>query len=77
MDPSSAVTKLLASGMTEQVIAAAINVNQSTVNRIRNRVVAPSYEVGAALVAMASSLPAKRKAKRQKPARLSATAPAR
>lgn len=65
MDPSSAVTQLLRSGMTEQVIAAAINVNQSTVNRIRRRVVAPSYEVGKALVDMAETLPTGRKPSRR------------
>lgn len=66
MDPSSAVTQLMRSGMTEQVIAASINVNQSTVNRIRRRVVEPSYEVGKALVDMASTLPATRKPVRRR-----------
>lgn len=66
MDPSSAVTKLVSSGMSEQGIASALNINQSTVNRIRRGVVAPSYEVGKALVDMALALdakPAKRKAR--------------
>jgi len=66
MDPSSAVTKLMASGMTEQVIAAALNVNQSTVNRIRRRVVAPSYDIGKALVDMALALDAPAESKRTK-----------
>lgn len=66
MDPSSAVTKLMGSGMTEQVIAAALNVNQSTVNRIRRRVVAPSYDIGKALVDMAQALDVPAEAKRQK-----------
>lgn len=66
MDPSSAVTKLMSSGMSEQGIAAALNVNQSTVNRIRRGVVAPSYEVGKALVDMAERLDAPAPPKRQK-----------
>lgn len=61
MDPSSAVTKLIGSGMTEQGIASAVKVSQSTVNRIRRRKVAPSYDVGRALVEMAAGLDAPRK----------------
>lgn len=60
------MTKLMGSGLTEQVIAAALNVNQSTVNRIRRRVVAPSYDVGKALIDMALALDVARDAKRQK-----------
>ena len=63
MNPSSAITKLMDSGMTEQAIAAAIKVNQTTVNRIRREVVTPTYDVGKRLVDMAAALD---KPKRQK-----------
>ena len=66
MDPSSAVTKLMGAGMTEQGIAAALQINQSTVNRIRRRVVAPSYDVGKALVDMAGRLPSEAKSARRR-----------
>lgn len=55
MDPSRAIAQLIACGMTEQVIAAAINVNQATINRIRRGVVTPSYVTGKALVDMAEA----------------------
>lgn len=44
--------------MTEQVIAAAIGSQQSTINRIRNGVMTPNYTVGKALVDMAEACPA-------------------
>lgn len=61
MNPSDAIAALVAGGMTEQAIAVALNVNQTTINRIRRRVVTPSYETGTALVALA-----KRKAGRRR-----------
>lgn len=64
MDPSSAITRLMDGGMTEQVIAAALNVNQSTVNRIRRRIVSPSYGVGKALVDMAEAMESSQPTKR-------------
>lgn len=64
MNPSSAITKLMDSGMTEQAIAAAIKVNQTTVNRIRRGVVTPSYDVGKALVDMAVALDQPKRRKR-------------
>lgn len=61
MNPSSAVSELIRRGMTEQVIAAAVNVNQTTVNRIRRGVVNPTYQIGKALVDMATAIaPTKR-----------------
>jgi len=56
MNPSIAVTKLIDSGMSEHAIAVSINVNQTTINRIRREVVTPSYDVGKALVDMALAL---------------------
>ncbi|HHA2879352.1 helix-turn-helix domain-containing protein [Stenotrophomonas maltophilia] len=56
MNPTTAIAQLIESGMTEKVIAAAINVNQATVNRIRRGVTAPTYETGKALVDMALAI---------------------
>jgi len=56
MNPSTAIAQLIESGMTEKVIAAAINVNQATVNRIRRGVTAPTYDTGKALVDMALAI---------------------
>ncbi|KAK6697033.1 hypothetical protein SNK04_014436 [Fusarium graminearum] len=39
MNPSDAIASLVAGGMTEQAIAAELNVNQTTINRIRRQVV--------------------------------------
>lgn len=61
MNPSDAIETLMAGGMTERSIAAELNVNQATINRIRRQVVQPTYETGAALVALA-----KRKAGRRR-----------
>lgn len=60
MDPSSAVARLLSQGMSEQGIAAALKINQSTVNRIRRGVVTPSYGVGKALIDLAQQKPVRR-----------------
>jgi IS30 family transposase len=56
MNPSDAIASLVAGGMTEQAIAAELNVNQTTINRIRRQVVTPSYETGKALVDLASTV---------------------
>lgn len=64
MKPSDAIAILLAGGMTEQAIAAELNVNQTTVNRIRRSVVTPSYETGKALIDLAAA--EVRKASRRK-----------
>ncbi|MDH0977773.1 hypothetical protein N5C16_00640 [Stenotrophomonas sp. GD03908] len=65
MNPSDAISILVASGMTEQAIATELKVNQTTVNRIRRQVVTPSYETGRALVDLAAAT--ERKAARRKP----------
>ncbi|MHC1670473.1 hypothetical protein ACODUO_15035 [Stenotrophomonas maltophilia] len=64
MNPSDAIASLVAGGMTEQAIAAELNVNQTTINRIRRQVVTPSYETGKALVDLASAVA--RKARRRR-----------
>ncbi|MFX1724983.1 hypothetical protein [Stenotrophomonas sp. AS1] len=64
MNPSDAIASLVAGGMTEQAIAVELNVNQTTINRIRRQVVTPSYETGKALVDLA--IKAERKAARRK-----------
>lgn len=64
MNPSDAIASLVAGGMTEQAIAVELNVNQTTINRIRRQVVTPSYETGKALVDLA--IKAERKASRRK-----------
>lgn len=61
MNPSDAITLLVASGMTEQAIAAELNVNQTTVNRIRRRAVTPSFKTGQALIDLATSRAAPKK----------------
>lgn len=53
MNPSEAIDRLKRAGMTEKVIAAAVGIRQSTVNRIRHGAMTPSYPVGKALVDMA------------------------
>lgn len=71
MNPSDAIETLMADGMTERSIAAELNVNQATINRIRRQVVQPTYETGKALVDLAVKAERK-KARRRK----SATEPA-
>ncbi|WP_312321282.1 hypothetical protein [Stenotrophomonas sp.] len=56
MNPSDAIETLMASGMTERSIAAELNVNQATINRIRRQVVQPTYETGKALVDLAAKV---------------------
>lgn len=65
MNPSDAIAILVAGGMTEQAIAAELNVNQATINRIRREAVTPSYKTGKALVdlAQAAKLKAARRSK--------------
>lgn len=58
MNPSDAILKLRESGMSEQVIAAAVHTSQPTINRIRRGKVEPGYVLGSKLVAMATLLPA-------------------
>lgn len=64
MNPSDAIASLVAGGMTEQAIAAELNVNQTTINRIRRQIVTPSYETGKALVDLAKAT--ERKGRRRK-----------
>lgn len=60
MNPSDAIVSLVAGGMTEQAIAVELNVNQTTINRIRRQVVTPSYETGKALVDLAAKVERKK-----------------
>ena len=62
MNPAQAIEALRQGGMTEQVIAAAVGVNQSTVNRIRNGG-SPGWQVGSVLVAMATAIQSERNPK--------------
>lgn len=55
MTPSEAIEHLRRSGMTEQVIAAAVGTGQSTINRIRHGVMVPTWPVGKRLVDMATA----------------------
>jgi len=57
MTPSEAIEILRAAGMSEVVIAAAVDSNQSTINRIRHGG-GTSFELGAKLVAMAEAVEA-------------------
>lgn len=54
MSPQEAVEILIARGWTEAAIAEAIGVTQPTVNRIKTGS-KPSWEVGAAVIALAKS----------------------
>lgn len=58
MTPTEAVHALLASGHTENTIAAAVSTTQPTINRIRRGAMVPNYTLGKALVDMAAQLPA-------------------
>lgn len=64
MNPSDAIETLMADGMTERAIAAALNVHQATINRIRRQKVQPTYETGKALVELAAKQ-ARRAARRK------------
>lgn len=57
MNPSDAIHKLRESGMSEEVIAAAVHTSQPTINRIKRGKVEPGYVLGSKLVAMATLLP--------------------
>ena len=56
MNPRQAIERLHGSGMTEAVIAAAVNSTQPTINRIHRGESSPKYELGRALVEMAAAL---------------------
>jgi DNA-binding XRE family transcriptional regulator len=58
MDPSTAIDVLCKSGQTETQIGERVGARQSTINRIRNRKMQPNYELGKALVDLASELEA-------------------
>lgn len=53
MNPSLAIERLRAAGLTEQSIGSAVGARQSTINRIRRGLMQPTYEVGKALVDLA------------------------
>lgn len=53
MTPATAIQELIAGGMTEAEIGQKVGAHQSTINRIKNGQT-PTWEVGAALVALAS-----------------------
>ena len=53
MNPSDAIERLRAAGLTEQAIGSAVGAQQSTINRIRNGHMQPTYKVGKALVDLA------------------------
>lgn len=61
MTPATAIQTLLASGWTEAKIAAEVGTTQPTINRIK-RGATPSYDVGAAVVALAQTAPAAQEA---------------
>lgn len=61
MDPIAAIDELRASSLTDEAIASAVGVRQSTINRIRNGKRRPSYAVGKALVDLAASRRRKRR----------------
>lgn len=65
MKPSTAIELLIASGLTETAIGAAVGARQSTVNRIRHQKMQPTYAVGKALVDLAEALPADSEAKKK------------
>lgn len=70
MNPSDAIESLMAGGMTERSIAAELNVNQATINRIRRQVVQPTYETGRALVELAAKVERKNARRRAKESRV-------
>lgn len=55
MNPIQAIEILRKSGMTETVIGAAVGVNQSSINRIRNGEAKPMWELGQKLINMAKT----------------------
>lgn len=69
MTPSLAIEALILSGMTESAIGEKVGARQSTVNRIRHGRMQPNYELGKALVDLAS-----RRRKKAKPQDVEAAA---
>ena len=53
MNPSQAIRHLIAAGLTETEIGQKVNARQSTINRIKHGAMAPSWEIGAALIELA------------------------
>jgi len=68
MDPIAAIDELRAAHLTDEAIASAVGVRQSTINRIRNGKRRPSYVVGKALVDLAARRRKRRPAQPKKPA---------
>lgn len=56
MKPSEAIELLIASGMTEAAIGAAVGARQPTINRIKRGQMQPAWTVGHALVETAKAL---------------------
>lgn len=54
MSPSDAIELLIAAGLTETVIGQKVGAQQSTINRIRRGQMTPNYDLGKALVDLAS-----------------------
>lgn len=54
--PAQAITKLLAAGMTQHVIAAHAGINQSTVSRIVSGDCAPMYTTAKKLIDLAEGV---------------------
>lgn len=57
MTPSAAIQHLQATGLTESAIAAKVHTRQSTINKIKRGVTAPSWQLGAALIELAERTP--------------------
>lgn len=75
MNPTEAIKKLLAHGMTESAIGEAVGARQSTINRIKTEDMQPNWATGQKLVELAlATIPAAnddtapRKGKRKKAA---------
>lgn len=58
MNPAQAIAALIAQGMTETSIGAAVGARQSTINRIKTGAMVPNWETGKALVDLAANIPA-------------------
>jgi Trp operon repressor len=52
---SEIIESLIKSGMTEKEIGVAVNASQPTINRIRNGLQSPYYELGSSLIALNDS----------------------
>lgn len=57
MTPAAAIQHLQAAGLTESAIAAKVDARQSTINKIKRGVTAPSWQLGAALIELAERTP--------------------